>query len=601
MGMEEEEVSALFDVLASLIDDPDWPEMHPTPCTDTPWPGVQCEIDDQSLLFHVTKIHIAPDIVNPPCKTSASFSTSFLKLPYLKVLSIFNCFVASPATLPPSLFHASSSLEHLALNSNPNLSGSIPSTLGHIPSLRVLSLSQNNLHGSIPVELGSLVNLEQLDLSYNNLTGEIPEELGELERLEILDLSWNGLQGEVPPSIGQLKVLQKLDLSYNNIVGTIPSELGKLNRLVLLDLSHNFMNGPIPETFSGLEKLEYLILNHNPLNSGIPLFVGSLKCLITISLSASRLKGPIPNSVCSLKNLSALSLDNNSLSGTIPSNLGLLPNLNQLNLSNNELSGEVLLAEKFIERLGRRLDVRGNRGLCTSNKKKKNISIYVETPNCLGKIGNENQNADENKGMQSSLYHGKISSSSLNQECSVRYLLLWIKWIMLCVTSVRYSIKVNDKIMGPFSPRRGLRQGDPLSPYLFLLCVEGLSALVSDAEKRGMIHGSRVCRRAPAVSHLLFADDAFLFVRANIGECRELKRLLNIYEEASGQAINFTKSGILCSCNVNPLLVEGIQFILEVYQPIDTGRYLGLPSLVGRKKKVIFAHLKDRLWKKLQN
>ncbi|WCJ27420.1 hypothetical protein M5689_009166 [Euphorbia peplus] len=431
--MEEEEIRGLSDFLTSLLDDPDWPQMHPYPCTDTPWPGVQCEVDDQTSLFHVTNIHIGPDILNPPCKPSASFSTSLVKLPYLKVLSIFNCFHGSPASIPPTFFHASSSLEHLALNSNPALSGSIPSTLGHVPSLRVLSLSQNNLQGSVPDELGSLVNLEQLDLSYNNFTGEIPEELGGLKILAILDFSWNHLEGNVPPSLGQLKVLQKLDLSYNNIIGTIPLQLGNLNRLVLLDLSHNFINGPLPESFSGLEKLEYLILNHNPISSGIPLFIGTLQCLTTLSFSGCRLTGSIPNSVSSLKNLTALSLENNSLSGTIPSTLGLLANLNQLNLSNNELSGELFLPEKFIERLGKRLDVRGNSGLCRSKKmnnyemKEKNISlIYEEAPVCLDKKGNENQNTEENKGMQSSWYHGNINSSSLNQECSLQLYVLFL-------------------------------------------------------------------------------------------------------------------------------------------------------------------------------
>lgn len=421
MVMEREELLGLFEVLGGLLEDPTWAQMHPQPCTDNPWPGVQCEIGEDPPIFHITKIHIGPDIVTPPCKASSSLPNSLHKLPYLKTLSIFNCFVTSPVILSPTLFGGLSSLEHLALVSNPTLSGEIPSMLGQVASLRVLSLTQNNLQGNIPCELGGLASLEQLDLSYNNLSGEIPKEIGGLESLTILDLSWNNLEGQVPYSLGQLQLLQKIDLGSNKLLGIIPSDLGRLKRLVLLDLSHNFINGPMPVSLSGLEQLQYLILDHNPINSGIPLFVGSLKRLTSISLSGCGLTGPISNFLSALKNLTAISLDNNSLTGTVPSSLGSLPNLDQLNVSHNQLSGELLLPEEFIEKLGKRLDVRGNNGLCRSNKiySRKNISVYPDTPACLDRIGigdnntfPDEKNPDGSKGMKTPLYHGKVSSKA---------------------------------------------------------------------------------------------------------------------------------------------------------------------------------------------
>jgi hypothetical protein len=90
----------------------------------------------------------------------------------------------------------------------------------------------------------------------------------------------------------------------------------------------------------------------------------------------------------------------------------------------------------------------------------------------------------------------------------------WVSWIMMCVESVDYNVIVNDRLVGPITPSRGLRQGDPLSPYLFILCAEGLSALIRHAEARGDIHGVKICRNAPIVSHLLFADDSFLFFQS---------------------------------------------------------------------------------------
>lgn len=74
-----------------------------------------------------------------------------------------------------------------------------------------------------------------------------------------------------------------------------------------------------------------------------------------------------------------------------------------------------------------------------------------------------------------------------------------------------YLVLVNGKQVGPVISGRGLRQGDPLSPYLFIICAEGLSSLIRDVESRGQLTGTKVCRRAPSVSHLLFADDCFFF------------------------------------------------------------------------------------------
>lgn len=91
----------------------------------------------------------------------------------------------------------------------------------------------------------------------------------------------------------------------------------------------------------------------------------------------------------------------------------------------------------------------------------------------------------------------------------------WIRWIMLCVTTVSYSISFNGDLLGPVVPKRGLRQGDPLSPYLFLFCVDGLSHELKKAADDGRINGCRICLNAPQVSHLLFADDSFLFFKAS--------------------------------------------------------------------------------------
>jgi hypothetical protein len=171
----------------------------------------------------------------------------------------------------------------------------------------------------------------------------------------------------------------------------------------------------------------------------------------------------------------------------------------------------------------------------------------------------------------------------------------WVNWMSMCMENVHYQVLVNGERVGPIDPKRGLRQGDPLSPYLFIMCTEGLSALLRRSEARGELHGIKVCRGAPILSHLLFADDCFLFCRADVRESTKLKEILKEYEEGSGQAINFQKSEIFFSSNTNEETRRSIKSIFHVSESLGTGKYLGLPSLIGRNKKAIFGYLRDQI------
>ena len=86
-----------------------------------------------------------------------------------------------------------------------------------------------------------------------------------------------------------------------------------------------------------------------------------------------------------------------------------------------------------------------------------------------------------------------------------------IRMVMLCITMVTYSFKLNGDPIGYVHPKRGIRQGDLLSPYLFVMSAEGLSALLTKAELDGDFQGTKVCRATPSIHHLFFADDSFLF------------------------------------------------------------------------------------------
>jgi hypothetical protein len=109
-----------------------------------------------------------------------------------------------------------------------------------------------------------------------------------------------------------------------------------------------------------------------------------------------------------------------------------------------------------------------------------------------------------------------------------------INLIAECLQTVSYSILINGEPQGFFRPFRGLRQGDPLSPYLFLLCTEGLHGLLKSAALSGAIHGVSISRTNPKLSHIFFADDSLLFCRANVHECQRVLDMLHIYEVALG-------------------------------------------------------------------
>ncbi|KAM6583445.1 hypothetical protein CsatB_010447 [Cannabis sativa] len=154
--------------------------------------------------------------------------------------------------------------------------------------------------------------------------------------------------------------------------------------------------------------------------------------------------------------------------------------------------------------------------------------------------------------------------------------------------------------LGPIVGQRVLRQGDPLSPYLFILCVEGFSSLLQSYEQSGLLTGCKIARGAPVISHMLFADDSYIYCKATEEEAYNVKELLHTYEVASGQRINFSKSFVFFS-NKNGIEVrDSICAMFEIYEADENGYYLGLPCSVGRNKNAILGFLKDKLRKRIQ-
>ena len=175
----------------------------------------------------------------------------------------------------------------------------------------------------------------------------------------------------------------------------------------------------------------------------------------------------------------------------------------------------------------------------------------------------------------------------------------WITMVMNCVTSVTCSIRINGVPHGRITPSRGLRQGDPLSPYLFLLCAESLLALIHNAIRISSLRGLQVCKWSPHITHLFFADDSLLFSNATVADCKEIQRLLLVYERATGQQVNMQKTSLYFNLNTPEEIQEYVKQSFGANIIRQHQKYLGLPSLVGRNKLNTFQQLKERVSSKL--
>ena len=176
----------------------------------------------------------------------------------------------------------------------------------------------------------------------------------------------------------------------------------------------------------------------------------------------------------------------------------------------------------------------------------------------------------------------------------------WVALIMECIITVSYSILVNGEPKGVIVPFRGLRQGDPLSPYLFLFCAEGLNALLLNATDEGVINGFSLCRNGPKLTHLFFADDCLIFCRSTLEECNKIQELLAIYDIVSGQMINKEKTTLFFSRNTDEATQEALKVALSVPVIRHYEKYLGLPSFVGQDRNACFTQIKERIWGRMQ-
>lgn len=397
----------------------DWVKSIPDVCQGR-WHGIECAPGLDGDVYHVVSISfgaLSDDTAFPACSTGATLSPAILSLPHLRSIFFYQCFTSNPQPIPSFLGQLGPTLRSLVLRENGHV-GSIPTELGNLTELRVLDLHGNRLVSTIPKSFQRLQNLQLLDLSHNGLSGLIPEL--KLPKLRILDLGYNALHGQIPEGFGQCGFLLKMDLSRNGLTGPIPNSIGKLANLILLDLSHNSLMGPLPVTLRKMYALKALILNSNSMQESTisnEIFMG-LRNLIILVLSDMGLVGPIPDSIGYLPSLRVLRLDRNKFNGSIPKSFKNLKNISELSISSNQLTGPVPFGKEVAWKLGNKLRLHDNLGLCFDDR---NLKWYegIGSMSGIGKC--KSQNIEDQERNFNAIDVGKHQTKHLDLRFSLNF------------------------------------------------------------------------------------------------------------------------------------------------------------------------------------
>eukprot|EP00253_Pinus_taeda_P031439 PITA_31439 len=174
-----------------------------------------------------------------------------------------------------------------------------------------------------------------------------------------------------------------------------------------------------------------------------------------------------------------------------------------------------------------------------------------------------------------------------------------ITWIMACITSPTYSILINGAASHFFHSERGLRQGCPLSPLLFLLVMEALSRLICSPKREGSIRGLKITEEC-YLTHLLFVDDVLILLDGSIQDTSSFNRILNLFAHATGMEVNKEKSTItLVGTSVNESFSTKHAFPYST-QPLDRGlKYLGYWLKPTNQKIAGWGRLVSKIEKKI--
>ena len=286
------------------------------------------------------------------------------------------------------------------------LIGKIPTDIGNLANLLVLSLGENDLRGNIPESISKLSKLYFIDFEvlrnlkgtidiFLNLTslkgmhltsagiqGPLPRNFGQyFPHLEDCFLSGNNITGHIPSSFDKMKNLQQLKLAKSRLEGKIPNAIGRISSLKILDLSNNILTSlEENSTFYG-PNLETILLQNNNFSTPLTNFVQSLlplnSSLRVLNVSGCGFHGNIPKDIFTFKNIIYLDLKHNKLHGSLPSVHDPLPFLVYMDVSDNSLTG--IIPAHFVELYALAfLDVSGNPKMSAPKNDKKPLQNFIK-------------------------------------------------------------------------------------------------------------------------------------------------------------------------------------------------------------------------------
>lgn len=177
--------------------------------------------------------------------------------------------------------------------------------------------------------------------------------------------------------------------------------------------------------------------------------------------------------------------------------------------------------------------------------------------------------------------------------------LVFVQWIMECVSTATYSLSINGSIHGFIAGKRGLRQGDPISPSLFLICMEYFSRLLAKRTFESDFNFHPKCEKL-RITHLAFADDLLLFTRGDFLSVRILMQALDDFGDASGLRVNGSKSAFFSVGIKEPDLAR-ILSVVRMPARVLPVRYLGVPLAAQRLKVADFSPLISKLVDKVNS
>lgn len=177
----------------------------------------------------------------------------------------------------------------------------------------------------------------------------------------------------------------------------------------------------------------------------------------------------------------------------------------------------------------------------------------------------------------------------------------FVQMVWHCISSPKMKVLWNGEALEEFSPSRGIRQGDPMSPYLFVLCIEKLFQLINVAIEQDQWRPIKLARGGPPLSYLAFADDVLLFAEASEEQVVLIKHILNLFCKFSGQKVSEAKTHIFFSKNVDGAIKNHLACLSGFKLTEDLGKYLGVPIIHERVSRRSFQFILQKVDQRLSS